>query len=93
LDPIYTFELIHQFRKSFWLTIPRKHGVINHGQSSGAEFKVPSHLTSSILEPHNFSGSVWGSPEAGVVLMSKAKKNFRSRVNTLIFGSSIQKRA
>jgi hypothetical protein len=93
MDSIHTFELVHQFRKSFWLKIPRKHDIVNHGQIFGAEFKILSHLSSSILESYNLPGPVWGSPEAGVILLGKSKKNLGSRINTLIFGSSIQKGA
>jgi hypothetical protein len=83
-------KLVHQFRKSFGLKIPRKHGVVNHGQSICAEFKILPNLSSTVLESYNLSGPVRGRPEAGVVFLRKSKKNLGSRINTLIFGSSIQ---
>jgi hypothetical protein len=93
MDLIHTFELIHQVRESFWLSVPRKHGIINHGQCLCAEVEKFTDLTSTTLKPHDLTGSICGSPKIGVVLKSKPNENLGSRVNAPVFGGSIQKRA
>jgi hypothetical protein len=92
MNSLNTFKLVHQFRKSFGLQIPRKHGVVNHGECLCAEVEIFPNLRSTILKSYNLSGPVRGRPKAGAVLLSKSNKNLGPRINTLVLGSSIQER-
>ncbi|KAK1625856.1 hypothetical protein QYE76_000171 [Lolium multiflorum] len=80
-----------QIRKISGLRIPRKHSIVYHGQCSSAELKKFSDLNSTILESNNSSGAILASPKITTILSGKLEKDFNSRVNVLIFSSSINK--
>jgi hypothetical protein len=91
MDSTNTLELIHQVRKSFRLKIPRKHGIVNHGQCLRAEFKILPNLNGTILESNNSLGAILASPKITAILSREPQKDFNSRVNALIFSNSINK--
>jgi hypothetical protein len=93
MNLVHTLELLHQFPKISRLRIPRKHSIVHHGQRFGAEIQEISNLTRAVLESHNSASAISVSPEVSTVFPSKLKKNRRSRVNTLILGSSVHKGA
>jgi hypothetical protein len=91
MDMMYTSEFFHQIRKSCRLRVPRKHGVLHHDQSAGAEVKKLSNLSDTVLESNNSSSTVLARPEITTTLISKPKKNPNSRINTLILNNNINK--
>jgi hypothetical protein len=56
------------------------------------KIKIITNLTCAILKSDHSSGTFWCSPKAGTMIQSKLDKKIGSRVYSLIFGSSIQKR-
>jgi hypothetical protein len=76
MDSMNTLEFVYQFRKSFRLTIPRKHGIINQGQRLCAELKKLSDLSNTILESDNLSGAILASTKINTVFFGKLEKDF-----------------
>jgi hypothetical protein len=92
IDATYILKFAHELGKIIELRIPRKHGVIHHGQSTGAEVKKFPNLGGSILKLHNTASAIFIYPKITVIRLGKSKKDFNSRIYSLFFGGSIQKR-
>jgi hypothetical protein len=91
MDTASILEPFHQFRKSFWLDVPRKHGVVNHGQGLGTEVKEIASLRGAILKSDNLAGPFWGSPKQRTMVQGKINKEGCPSIYPLFLGSSISK--
>jgi hypothetical protein len=92
MDAAHVLKFIHELGNIIGLSVPRKHGIIHHGQGTGAEVKKFPNLGSSILKLHSTASAVFICPKIDVIRLGKSKKGFNSRIYSLFFGGSIQKR-
>jgi hypothetical protein len=93
VDIAHILEFVHEFSKISGLRVPRKHGIIHHGQGTMAEVEKSSSLGGSILKLNNTASAILIRPKINVISLGKTKKGFNSRVHSLLFGGSIQERA
>jgi hypothetical protein len=92
MDVTHILKLTHKLGKIIGLRVPRKHGIIHHGQGTVAEVKKSSSLGSSILKLNNTVSAILIRSKIDVISLSKLKKGFNSRIHSLLFGGSIQER-
>jgi hypothetical protein len=91
MDTASILEPFHQFRKSFWLDVPRKHGVVNHGQGLGTEVEEIASLRGAILKSDNLAGPFRGSPKQRTMVQGEINKEGCPSIHPLFLGSSISK--
>jgi hypothetical protein len=91
VDITHILKLAHQVSKIIGLGIPRKHGIVNHGQGIVAEVEESSSLGCSILKLNNTVSTIFVRPKINVIGLGKMKKGFNSRIYSLLFSGSIQK--
>jgi hypothetical protein len=92
MDAAHVLKFAHKLGKTIGLRVSRKHGIIHHSQGTSAEVKKFPNLGGSILKLHNTASAVFICPEIAVIRLGNSKKGFNSRIYSLFFGGSIQKR-